>query len=166
MDITSISNQLHVYLKRHRPQIMPPDLKAGLYEIVEKYIPPKKGINIFDDNDEVIENPTYTDVLMHLINKQKIDDQTMMALVKKLDNAMDQASKNPNFKPEKQSVLRAIILLRLNEIDAETLLGVCGYTLKKDQTYDLIIRFCIQKQYYDFNIIDQLLEAYHLDKLS
>lgn len=165
MDITTISNQLHVYLKRHRPQIMPPDQKAGLYEIVEKYIPPKKGINIFDDNDEVIDNPTYMDVLTHLMNKQTLDDTTMMTLVKQLDDIIGRVQENPQYRPTKQSVLTAVVLLRLNEMDAEMLLGVSGYALKKDQTYDLIIRFCLQKQCYDFDIINQLLASYHLETL-
>jgi hypothetical protein len=65
--------------------------------------------------------------------------------------------RSDNYKPSKPSVLKSIIGLKLDYIDASALLEKAGYTFVWSDAKDLTIIFCIMNGIYDPIEVDELL---------
>lgn len=71
---------------------------------------------------------------------------------------------NSKCHPSKNTVLRLLIALELDENQAEILLNSAGFSLSKSSKIDLIIRFCIRNNFFDLDEIDN--EIYDLTHTS
>ena len=65
-----------------------------------------------------------------------------------------------DYHPSKETVILLGIALELNEEEIEELLESASYSLPKNNTYDLIIRFCFLEGIYDLNVINDFLDDY------
>ena len=62
--------------------------------------------------------------------------------------------------PSLNTVLKLIFALKLNNHECKYLLKKAGYTLSSSSNYSLIIRYCIENQIYDLDIVNEYLSKY------
>ena len=65
--------------------------------------------------------------------------------------------RNPRHRPSKDTVIKCLLTLELDFIDASYLLEKPGYTFVWSDIRDLIILFCIRNEIFQKEIIDDLL---------
>ncbi len=68
---------------------------------------------------------------------------------------------NNNYIPKKKILLLSYVyLLSLDENRFNNLLSSAGYSLSKNNNFDLVISYCIENDIYDINIINDYLYTY------
>ena len=70
------------------------------------------------------------------------------------------------YKPSKKTAFRCCVGLRLNLQDAEDLLKLAGFSFSPSEPYDLIIRFCLEKEIRELQNINFLLSSFDLEGLD
>lgn len=72
---------------------------------------------------------------------------------------------NPDYRTSKQTAIAFVFALSLNKTETEQLLSSAGYTLSNHDTYDLVIQFCLEKEIYDMDHVNQALDYFGLKTL-
>lgn len=67
---------------------------------------------------------------------------------------------NENYIPRKENVIKLCLALSLSETETKELLYSAGYSLSKNNDFDLIILFCLENNIYDINIINNYLYTF------
>lgn len=65
-----------------------------------------------------------------------------------------------NYHPSKNTMLALCIGLRLNLQEGEEFLLLAGYSFSNTSKYDLIMKFMLQNEIYDLDIINEMLYLY------
>ena len=71
-----------------------------------------------------------------------------------------------NYHPSKETVILLALALELSEDEVEDLLESASYSLPKNTTYDLIIRFCFKEKIYNISQINEFLYDYNCKVLN
>lgn len=69
-----------------------------------------------------------------------------------------------SYRPNKRTVCMLVIALRLDYHECKHLIKSAGYILNRD-TFDLVIRYCVQEGIYDPIQVDSLLVEKNLEPL-
>lgn len=72
---------------------------------------------------------------------------------------------NPRYRPGKKTVIALAMSLELNKEQADRLLRAAGYSLSESETFDLVIRFCLERRIYGMDDIKQALDSFGLEPL-
>lgn len=72
---------------------------------------------------------------------------------------------NDEMKASKEKLLRVAVLLKLNVEETEKLLDKAGYSLSDSVPRDVVVQFCIQRECYDFTVIEKLLADHEIQSL-
>lgn len=67
---------------------------------------------------------------------------------------------NYNYIPKKNTVIKLCLSLSLDKNRFNNLLSSAGYSLSKNNNFDLVISYCIENDIYDINIINDYLYTY------
>lgn len=67
---------------------------------------------------------------------------------------------NSNYIPKKNTVIKLCLSLSLDKNRFNNLLSSAGYSLSKNNNFDLVISYCIENDIYDINIINEYLYTY------
>ncbi len=70
---------------------------------------------------------------------------------------------DPLYKPDKKTVLA--LALGLNKIQGGRLLSATGYAFSNSDTFDLVIQFCMGKEIYSMDKVNQALNIFGLEPL-
>ncbi|MBO4855896.1 MAG: hypothetical protein J5511_00790 [Bacilli bacterium] len=60
--------------------------------------------------------------------------------------------------PSLQTIIKIVFVLHANNRECKYLLKKAGYTLASSSEYALIIRYCIENQIYDLDVLNKYLE--------
>lgn len=66
----------------------------------------------------------------------------------------------PDYRIGKHAAIALALALELNEKETDKLLSAAGYSLSKNDTFDLVIQFCLEKKIYDIYIVNQALDYF------
>ena len=72
---------------------------------------------------------------------------------------------DPNYKPNKKTVLSFSIALKLNLEQTQSLLNSVGFALSNCSVFDLILSYCIENRIYNVHEIDAILFRYDQETL-
>ncbi|WNR45153.1 hypothetical protein [Paenibacillus roseipurpureus] len=72
---------------------------------------------------------------------------------------------NDEMRASKEKLLRIAILLKLSEEEAEEMLDKAGYSISLTIPRDVVVQFCLRKEFYDFLLIEQLLADHEIQSL-
>lgn len=125
----------------------------------------RKEISIPQVQQYLAENmgASFNERLFVLIDKsgQKDSDVYKKALIDR--RLFSKIRCDKRYVPSKKTVLALCIALQLTEQEANQLLSSAGYSLSRASEFDLAIAFCLNKQQYNFNDINEMLYQLGLD---
>ena len=100
---------------------------------------------------------SFNELLFMLIDRtgQKDSDVYKKARIDRRLFSKIRSSKK--YVPCKKTVIALCLALELTREDADALLSSAGYSLSRSEEYDLAIAFCISRQVFDFNDINEML---------
>ncbi|WP_066372125.1 hypothetical protein [Neobacillus fumarioli] len=106
--------------------------------------------------------PSFHHMLFHLIDHKGMSDT---AIYKKAGIDRRHFSKirsNPDYRPRKNTVIALTFALELNKKETDKLLNSAGYSLSESETFDLVIRFCLEKKMYNLFLVNEALDYFGL----
>ena len=116
-------------------------------------------INMSEVQLYMLENKdaSFNELLFMLIDRtgQKDSDVYKKARIDRRLFSKIRSSKK--YVPCKKTVVALCLALELSREDADALLSSAGYSLSRSEEYDLAIAFCISRQVFDFNDINEML---------
>ena len=116
-------------------------------------------INMSEVQLYLLENmgASFNELLFMLIDRtgQKDSDVYKKARIDRRLFSKIRSSKK--YVPCKKTVIALCLALELTREDADALLSSAGYSLSRSEEYDLAIAFCISRQVFDFNDINEML---------
>ena len=116
-------------------------------------------INMSEVQLYMLENmdASFNELLFMLIDRtgQKDSDVYKRARIDRRLFSKIRSSKK--YVPCKKTVVALCLALELSREDADALLSSAGYSLSRSEEYDLAIAFCISRQVFDINDINEML---------
>ena len=103
------------------------------------------------------EDENFQTKLFSLIDSKNLKDSDVYKKVNIDRRLFSKIRSNKDYHPSKETVILLGIALELSEEEIEKLLELSSYSLPKNNTYDLIIRFCFKERIYDLNQINDFL---------
>lgn len=98
---------------------------------------------------------TFSEYLLHLIDEKGMTDPEVYKRAGIDRRLFSKIRKEKNYRPNKETVLRLCIGLKLNIDDAKDLLNKAGYGLSDAIQEDLAIKYYIEKKEYDIFVITE-----------
>ena len=99
-------------------------------------------------------------MLFKFIDKKELKEADVYNKVHIDRRLFSKIKSDKNYHPSKESVILFGIALELTEDELEDLLEAASYSLPKNNTYDLIIRFCFINKIFNVLDINDLLYEY------
>ena len=158
----TLDEKLNKYLDSHITR------KKQLFEWLTKKPKTILRKNIFEEDlsdyseiDNYIqtskEKNTFQTKLFNYIDERKLTDPEVYNKVGIDRRLFSKIRSNKDYHPSKETVILLGVSLKLTEDEIEDLLESASYSLPKNNTYDLIIRFCFKEKIYNLNQINDFL---------
>ncbi|MCT2536938.1 hypothetical protein NC661_16265 [Aquibacillus koreensis] len=152
--------ELHAYIKRNFI-VMP----ANIYDADNISFDIYSEHNELENYIKTNKKDSISSVLFKIIDKKGLTDVEVYKRAGLDRKHFSKIRSNANYKISKQTAVSLAIALRLTKKETEQLMNVAGFSLSENDTFDLIIQFCLEKQIYDIDDINQALHSYDLKPL-
>ena len=103
---------------------------------------------------------SFRDLLFSYIDKGNYKDSEVYNKVNIDRKLFSKIRCNSNYIPKKNTVIKLCLSLSLDKNRFNNLLSSAGYSLSKNNNFDLVISYCIENDIYDINIINEYLYTY------
>ena len=123
------------------------------YEEIDNYIEKNK------------EKKTFQSKLFGYIDEKELTDPEVYNKVGIDRRLFSKIRSNKDYHPSKETIILLGIALKLTEDEIEDLLESASYSLPKNTTFDLIIRFCFKEKIYNLNQINEFLYEHNCKTL-
>ena len=157
--------ELQDYVERHlnKPTF---DFCYSKAKCVEKVV--LKEIQNCEIEDFIKNNrkPTFNQVLFGFIDAKGISDSDVYKKVGIDRRHFSKIRSNPDYKPGKNTVIALAVALEMDKKEMNNLLSSAGYSLSDNDTFDLVIQFCLEKKIFDIHSINQALDFFSLKPLA
>lgn len=157
--------ELERYIQNHL------DMELVVCKSAEPYIE-SENYNVEEIQQNELKNfiethrkPTLNQVLFHFIDQSGTRDSDVYKKAGIDRKHFSKIRTNPGYRPRKNTVIALALALELGFEDTDELLGAAGYSLSDSETYDLVIRFCLEKKIYDLYSVNQALDYFSLKPL-
>ncbi len=110
--------------------------------------------------------PTFSQVLFNFIDKKGLNDSEIYKKAGIDRRHFSKIRSKHNYRPGKSSVIALAMALELDKKETCELLNAAGYSLSDSDTFDLVIRFFLEKRIYDLYAVNQALHYLNLKPLS
>ncbi|MGM0901886.1 MAG: hypothetical protein ACQEXB_12425 [Bacillota bacterium] len=157
--------ELERYIQNHLDRELVVCKSAEPYIESEKYIVEEIHQNELENFIETHRKPTLNQVLFRFIDQSSARDSDVYKKAGIDRKHFSKIRTNPNYRPRKNTVIALALALELDFEDTDELLGAAGYSLSDSETYDLVIRFCLEKEIYDLYSVNQALDYFSLKPL-
>ena len=123
----------------------------------------------YDEIDNYIEKnkekKTFQSKLFGYIDEKELTDPEVYNKVGIDRRLFSKIRSNNDYHPSKETIILLGIALNLTEDEIEDLLESASYSLPKNTTFDLIIRFCFKEKIYNLNQINEFLYEHNCKTL-
>jgi len=118
-------------------------------------------------NDFVRDNqkPLFNQMLFSFIDNKGVSDPEIYQRAGIDRRLFSKIRSNPEYHPSKNTVVAFALALELDKNNADDLLMAAGYSLSDSNTFDLVIRFCLEKKIYDIHNVNRALSYFDLKPL-
>jgi len=110
------------------------------------------------------EHEQYSDfqtMLFKFIDSKNLKDSDVYNKIHMDRRLFSKIRSDKYYHPSKETIVLLAIALELNENELDELLESASYSLPKNNTYDLIIRFCFINRIFKLTDINELLYEYN-----
>ena len=116
-------------------------------------------INMCEVQLYLLENmgASFNELLFKLIDRTAQKDSDVYKKARIDRRLFSKIRSSKKYVPCKKTVIALCLALELSRDDADALLSSAGYSLSRSEEYDLAIAFCISRQVFDFNDINEML---------
>ncbi|XXM72997.1 hypothetical protein ACQ0QQ_03615 [Lysinibacillus sphaericus] len=121
--------------------------------------------NELDDFLDTNQKPPFNQVLFQFIDEKGVGDSVIYKKAGLDRRHFSKIRSNPAYHPKKATLISLALALELDSGDAENLLSAAGYSLSYSDKFDLIIQFCLEKEIYDLQSVNEILHHYDLKPL-
>ena len=106
-------------------------------------------------------NPDIYGDICNYCESKNIDEASLYtkALVSKSTFSKIRSMKRSGYKPDKSTIIRLALVLRLTLPETQVLLNKLGYVLSDSLVIDKVVAWCIEHNCYDFDKMDDILIA-------
>jgi hypothetical protein len=122
--------------------------------------------NELEDFIKNTRKPTFNQVLFRFIDQKGVSDSEIYKKAGIDRRHFSKIRSNPEYRPGKYSAIALTMALELNKKEADKLLSAAGYSLSESDTFDLVIQFCLEKQIYDIQSVNEALDYFSLKPLA
>jgi hypothetical protein len=119
-------------------------IKGPKYHQKDHQVALKKGIS-------------FTQMLFQFIDDKHIDEVKLYQHVMVSRSVFSKIRSNQTYQPDKDTVFKFAIGLRLNLEEGITFLASAGFNFKLSSHRDLVIRHCLETAKFDLLLVDELL---------
>jgi hypothetical protein len=109
--------------------------------------------------------PTFNQTLFSYIDKTGATDSDIYKKAGIDRRHFSKIRSNPDYRIGKSTAIALAIALELSENETDTLLESAGYSLSDSETFDLVIKFCLEKKIYHSHDVNQALIYFSLKPL-
>lgn len=110
--------------------------------------------------------PTFSQVLFSFIDKKGTIDSDVYKKAGIDRRHFSKIRSNPNYQPSKSTVLSLALALKLSKKETVKLLTSAGYSFSDSDTFDLVIKFFLERGIYDMNQINLALDHFSLKPIA
>ncbi|MCA1030216.1 hypothetical protein LCL95_04085 [Bacillus timonensis] len=110
--------------------------------------------------------PTFSEVLFHFIDKKKKADPDVYKKAGMDRRLFSKIRSNPEYRVSKNNVIALALALELTKKEMSKLLTAAGYSLSESDSFDLVILFCLDKEIYNIQEVNQALDYCGLKPLG
>lgn len=104
--------------------------------------------------------------LMRLIDERGMKDSTVYKQANISRQHFSKIRSNPDYNPNKKTVLAFAVSLQLSEDETIDLLRSAGYAFSDGSKRDWIVRYCLEHKIYNINRVNTLLFEYDQEQLG
>lgn len=106
-------------------------------------------------------NPDIYGDICNYCDSKNIDEASLYtkALVSKSTFSKIRSMKRTGYKPDKSTIIRLALVLKLTLPETQVMLNKLGYVLSDSLVIDKVVAWCIEHNCYDFNKMDDILIA-------
>ena len=139
----------------------------AIHEIMFNYTESAYETKAYVEIDDFVKHnrkPTFNRVLFGYMDKKGLTDVDIYNQAG-IDRKHFSKIRKPDYHPGKRTVISLALALNLNKKETDSLLSSAGYALSESDTFDLVIRFCLEKKIYDAHDVDAALDYFSLKLL-
>ena len=116
-------------------------------------------INMSEVQLYLLENmgASFNELLFMLIDRTAQKDSDVYKKARIDRRLFSKIRSSKKYVPCKKTVIALCLALELSRDDADALLSSAGYSLSRSEEYDLAIAFCLSRQIFDFDDINEML---------
>ncbi|PFH90664.1 hypothetical protein [Bacillus sp. AFS088145] len=154
--------ELELYVKRHLEEVKIEEIHFSQNEMYAAE--PLENIEI----EAFIKNklkPTFKVLLFNFIEKKHLSDPLIYKKAGIDRKHFSKIRSIPNYLPKKNTIIALSLALELDKIETSDLLSSTGYTLSDSDLTDLVIKFFLEKNIYDIDLVNEALNHFHLNPL-
>ncbi|OIU68668.1 hypothetical protein [Rossellomorea aquimaris] len=119
-----------------------------------------------DDFIETNRKPPFNQVLFQYIDEKGVGDSVIYKKAGLDRRHFSKIRSNPAYQPKKATLISLALALELDSDNTEDLLSAAGYSLSYSDKFDLIIQFCLEKEIYDLQSVNEILNHYGMKPLN
>lgn len=110
--------------------------------------------------------PGFTGLLFKMIDARGLPDKAVYHKAGIDRRLFSKIRSDPEYHPSKATVIALGIALEADLAELEALLCEAGYALSSSETFDLIIRYCVEQRVFDLDEINEALDSFQLKPLG
>ncbi|MCT8138545.1 hypothetical protein H1D32_12815 [Anaerobacillus sp. CMMVII] len=126
-----------------------------------------KEIHAIEIEDYIKKNrkPTFAEVLFRFIDQKGYNDSDIYKKAMIDRRHFSKIRSNPEYRLGKNTAIALALALELTKKETEKLLSSAGFSLSDNDTFDLVIQFCLEKKIYDLYDVNEALDYFSLKPL-
>ncbi len=122
-----------------------------------------KDVNAYIDEHH--KDETFVQMMLRLIDEKRLTDKEIYQKAFLDRKFFSKMRCDIHYKPKKKNVCALALALELDQPTSKTFIKKAGYILSSSNTFDLVIRYCINNKIYDLIIVNELLYDQNQDTL-
>jgi hypothetical protein len=149
--------ELQEYVEKH--------LTPLFFEIQEPILSESIQHNELENFIKAKRQPTFSETLFRFIDKKGYSDADVYKKAGLDRRHFSKIRSNRDYRLGKNSAIALALALELTKKETEKLLSSAGFSLSDNDTFDLVIQFCLEKKIYDLYDVNQALDYFSLKPL-
>ncbi|WP_195269335.1 hypothetical protein [Eubacterium sp. 1001713B170207_170306_E7] len=118
------------------------------------------------DYIEKHKGPGFTGRLFEMIDARGLSDKVVYHKAGIDRRLFSKIRSDPDYHPSKATVIALGIALEADLDELEALLSEAGYALSSSETFDLIIRYCVEQRVFDLDAVNEALDSFQIKPLG